>query len=144
HAAAVSLSLYQRNEISTTIVNRACGSEIHTGLAFFRIAGSGEYAVATRMHQLNRGGANTAAAAMHEERLARLQSGGVEHIAPDGEIDLRQSAGVLQRHSGRDLKGAQSRRDRIFGITATAQKRANAVAFPTSRHTPAHCHHRPR
>src|SRR5205823_12692817 len=85
HAAAISLFLYQRNEIFTMIVNRACSSEIHTGLAFFRIAGSGEYAVATRMHQLNRGGANTAAAAMHEERLARLQSGGVEHIAPDGE-----------------------------------------------------------
>src|SRR5690606_9815150 len=99
------------------------GTELFAGAAFFLAAGSGEDAMAKRARQLNRGDADAAAAALHQQRfIAAIQStlaapelAALEDIAPDREKRFRQRCRLDIR---KPLRHRQTRRQwcgSVFG-----------------------------
>ena len=63
---------------------------------FRRAADRGDDLGAERGSELDGGGADAAAAAMHQQPFAWLQSTALENIVPDGEHGLRQRGRLFQ------------------------------------------------
>src|SRR3546814_6991055 len=75
------------------------GAEVLAGLHFFGAAGGREDGAVKGLGELDRRGADSRGAAVHQEALARLQGRALEHVHPDREEGLRQAGRLLQREA---------------------------------------------
>ena len=83
---------------------------------------------AQHLGELDRGGADAAGAAMDQHALAADQPAALEDIVPDGEIGFRQRRGLDQVEALGHRQAQCGRRDRVIGIAAAGDQRADLVA----------------
>ena len=127
-AAPVGGSAADLGKIGILVIDRVMRAEGSHRSAFLVISGGGEHGRAMRPRDLDGGAANAAGAALYQDRLAGLQGAPVHHVGPDSAIDLWQAGGVGKRHPVRNRHALSLWCQRIFGIAATDQKRADPVA----------------
>ena len=90
---AVRRSLGRRDEVLLAIVDGHIGTEATARGALFCRAGGGDHARAPRLRDLDCRGADAGRAAVHQQRLAALQTATLEHVVPDGEGGFRKRRG---------------------------------------------------
>ncbi len=83
---------------------------------------------AERGADLDRGGADAAGAAMHQQPFTRLKPGPLEDVVPDREHGLGEGRGLGQRQSFRHRQRGGLGRGTELGVTAAANQRANEIA----------------
>src|SRR5207248_11038678 len=92
-------------------------------------AGRGHHAGVQRAGELDREGADAAAAAVDEDRLAGREVGQPHHIGPDGAGDLGQSGRLGEVEAARLRQYLADRYRDPLGVPAAAEKGADLVAF---------------
>ena len=84
---------------------------------------------AKRAGELDRGGADAAGAAVHQDALAGLEVSELEDVGPDGEEGLRDAGGLLHGEALWHGQALHAGREAVLGVAAAGDERADAVAL---------------
>ena len=108
--------------------------------------GGGQHGRAEGRPELDGERADAAAAAVHQQRLARAEPGHLDHVRPDRAGHLGQRRGVDQVDAGRHRQQLPGRHGDPLGVPAAGQQRADLLPdrppgrppAPTALITPEH------
>ena len=127
------------DEVGHPVVDGKLGAEPEAGLALRLRARRHEDPRAAGAGELDRGGADPRRAAVNEQAFARLEPAAIEDVGPDREEGLaeprRRDHVERRRHRQRVRRGGQ----RVLGIAAARQQRADLVADLPFRDARPHC-----
>jgi hypothetical protein len=100
-------------------------------------------AVAGLAQERDRRRADAAGAAVHERALAgrKRAQAGHEQVRVGGEERLREGAGLLVAHPGRDGEGAAVVHHRLLGVAAAGEQGHDALAADEAAHPRPHVDH---
>ena len=78
---------------------------------------------------MDRGGADAAGAAVHQEALAGREVSELEDVGPHGEEGLGDAGGFLHGEAARHRQALYAGRQAVLGVAAAGDERADAVAL---------------
>src|SRR5690606_18809569 len=110
-----------RDKVLGAVVDRALSPKLQAGLAFFRTAGSGDNTGSEGGGELDRGGADTRRAAMHQQSFAAFEAAAFEYIVPDGEEGFGKSGSLGEGEAGRNRQRMAFMNPDIFRIAPTGR-----------------------
>jgi len=130
-----------RDEVAGAVVDREIGAQREAARALLVGARRHRELRAGGLAELDRRGADAAAAAVHEGAAPRLERPELEHVQEDGQEDLgdrrrlleREPLGHVQRRAGVD--------DDLLGVAASREQRHRALARAPARHALADLDH---
>ena len=128
------------DKVGLAVVDGALGAEPLARRALLGRPGGREYSRPARLRQLNRGRADAARPAVHQDRFARLQASPLEDVRPDGEERLRNRRRRDQIHAARDRQTLRRRRRTKLRVAASRHERAHRVAHAPVVHVGAERH----
>jgi hypothetical protein len=128
--AATGELLADLHKILGTVIDRDIGAVIEAGPAFLVAARGGQHRGAKRLRKLDRGDADAARAALHQEDLSRLKVHPLEDIGPHGGESLRQAAGVDEADAPRHRQALHRWSGGILARPVADHQRADLVADP--------------
>ena len=117
------------DEILRLVVDRVVGAELEARVALVVAAGRDDDLRAQGLGHLDGRDADAAGAALDQQRLAGLQAGAVEDVAPHREESLRQRRRFDIAHALGNRQALAHRRHAQLRVAATGHQRADAVAL---------------
>src|SRR5690606_36704648 len=117
------------DEVLLAVVDDYVGAQPANHLGLRGATDGGDHRRAEGLGELDRGGADPAAAAVHEKRLALTEPRHLEHVRPDSGERLRHRARLEQRQPVRDRDDLAGRDGDALRVAAAGQQRADLAAL---------------